>query len=141
MEQPSTALIEDLVIANRVLAQQNVVDGYGHVSVRHDRDPNRYLMSRSLAPALVTVDDIMEYDLDSIALDPKGRRTYGERFIHGEIYKTRPEVKAVVHSHALELIPFSVCKAPLRAIYHMSYFVGHSVPVFDTRAVGDGKAG
>src|SRR5262245_23418973 len=85
-------LVEDLVAANRILVQQGVLDGYGHVSVRHDRDANRYLMSRSIAPELVTSADVLEYDLDSVAVDPRGRAGYLERFIHGEIYKARPDV-------------------------------------------------
>src|SRR5260370_21146906 len=88
------ALLEDLVAASRILADQGVLDGYGHVSVRHDRDPSRYLMSRSLAPALVTAADIMEGDLDSVPVDPRGRTGFIERFIHGEIYKARPDVPA-----------------------------------------------
>src|SRR5262249_41056683 len=88
-------LIEDLVAANRVLPDQGVLDGYGHVSVRDGRDPNRYLMSRSLAPELVTAADVLEYDLDSNGVDPKGRSLYLERFMHGEIYKARPDVKAI----------------------------------------------
>ena len=87
------ALIEDLVAANRILYDQGVVDGFGHVSARHDKDPNRYLMSRSMAPALVTADDILEYDLDSTPIDQRGRAVYLERFIHGEIYKLRPDVR------------------------------------------------
>jgi len=111
---PSTAgpgdpkLIEDLVAANRILADQGVVDGYGHVSVRHDKAADRYLMSRSIAPELVTAADIMEYDLDSVPVDPKGRATYLERFIHGEIYRVRPDVLAVVHNHSPSVIPFGV---------------------------------
>src|SRR5580692_12877972 len=84
------ALIDDLVAANRILYDQGVVDGFGHVSARHNKDPNRYLLARSMAPALVTVDDIMEYDLDSTPVDQRGRAVYLERFIHGEIYKLRP---------------------------------------------------
>src|SRR5713101_4183922 len=126
-------LIEDLVAANRILVDQAVLDGYGHVSVRHDRDPNRYLMSRSLAPALVTSADIMEWDLDSTAVDPRGRTGFLERFIHGEIYKARPDVKAVVHNHSPSVIPFSVTTAPLLPLYHMSAFLGGGVPVFDIK--------
>jgi len=127
-------LIEDLVAANRILVDQGVLDGYGHVSVRHDRDPNRYLMSRSIAPELVTVADVMEYDLDSVPVDPRGRATYLERFIHGEIYKVRPDVKAVVHNHSPSVIPFGATGAPLRPLYHMSAFLSGGVPVFDIRA-------
>jgi HCOMODA/2-hydroxy-3-carboxy-muconic semialdehyde decarboxylase len=110
------ALIEDLVAANRILAQEGVLDAYGHVSIRHPSDPNHYLMSRSLAPILVTADDIMEYDLDSNPLDPKGRRSVLERFIHGEIYKVRQDVRAVIHSHSPSVVPFGVTQVPMRPI-------------------------
>src|SRR5215475_6844300 len=93
--QPDPRLIEDLVVANRVLADLGVLDGFGHVSVRHDKDPSRFRMSRSMAPALVKAEDILEYDLDSNAIDAKGRALFLERFIHGEIYKARPDIKAV----------------------------------------------
>ncbi len=129
-------LIEDLVAANRILVDQGVLDGYGHASVRHDRDPNRYLMSRSIAPELVTAADIMEFDLDSTAVDPRGRGVYLERFIHGEVYKTRPDVRAVVHHHSPSVIPFSVSDKALRPIYHMAAFLGDGVPVFEIRAAG-----
>ena len=112
---PDPKLIEDLVAANRMLADLGVVDGFGHVSVRHDKDPNRYLMSRSMAPALVTAEDILEFDLDSTPSMPTGRAVFLERFIHGEIYKARPDVKAVVHSHSPSVIPFGVVKVPLQA--------------------------
>ena len=105
-------LIEDLVAANRILVDQGVVDGYGHVSVRHDKAADRYLMSRSIAPELVTAADIMEYDLDSVPVDPQGRATYLERFIHGEIYRVRPDVRAIVHNHSPSVIPFGVTGAP-----------------------------
>jgi HCOMODA/2-hydroxy-3-carboxy-muconic semialdehyde decarboxylase len=133
--QPDPKLIEDLVIANRVLADLGVVDGFGHVSVRNDKDANRYLMSRSMAPALVKAEDILEYDLDSNALDAKGRALFLERFIHGEIYKARPDVKAVVHSHSPSIIPFGVSKTRLQPIYHMSSFMGLDVPIFEIRDV------
>jgi HCOMODA/2-hydroxy-3-carboxy-muconic semialdehyde decarboxylase len=132
---PDPKLLEDLVTANRVLADLGVVDGFGHVSVRHDKDPNRYLMSRSMAPALVKADDILEYDLDSTAVDAKGQASFLERFIHGEIYKARPDVKAVVHSHSPSVIPFGVSKTRLQPIYHMSSFLGLDVPVFEIRDV------
>jgi len=126
-------LLEDLMAANRILADQGVVDGYGHVSLRHPADPQRYLMSRSLAPELVPVTDIMENDIDSTAVDPRGRTSYLERFIHGEIYRARPDVVAIVHNHSPSVIPFGVSTAPLRPLYHMSAFLGGGVPVFDIR--------
>jgi len=126
-------LIEDLVAANRVLADQGVVDGYGHVSVRHPADPQRYLMSRSIAPEIVTASDVMEYDLDSNPVDARGRSIYLERFIHGEIYRARPDVTTVVHNHSPSVIPFGVSTAPLRPLYHMSAFLGGGVPVFDIK--------
>ena len=132
------ALIDDLVAANRILVDQGVVDGYGHVSVRHPADPQRYLMSRSIAPELVTAADIMEYDLDSTAVDARGRTSYLERFIHGEIYRARPDVKAIVHNHSPSVIPFGVSTAPLRPLYHMSAFLGGGVPVFDIKAAAGG---
>ena len=130
---PDPKLVEDLVAANRILADQGVVDGFGHVSVRHDRDPNRYLLSRSLAPELVTAADIMEFDLESAPVDARGRTTFLERFIHGEIYKVRPDVKAVVHNHSPSVIPFGVTGGALRPLYHMSAFLGGGVPLYDIR--------
>ena len=132
---PDPKLIEDLVVGNHVLAELGVVDGFGHLSVRHDKDPNRYLMSRSMAPALVKPEDILEYDLDSVAVDERGRALFLERFIHGEIYKARPDVKAIVHSHSPSIIPFSVSQTRLQPIYHMSSFLGLDVPVFEIRDV------
>jgi ribulose-5-phosphate 4-epimerase/fuculose-1-phosphate aldolase len=125
------ALLDDLVAANRILYDKGVVDGFGHVSVRHDKDPNRYLLSRSMAPALVTVDDILEYDLESNPVDPKGRTSYLERFIHGELYKARPDIIAVVHSHSPAVIPFADTAVPLRPMNHIAGFLGGGVPVFD----------
>jgi len=130
---PDPQLVEDLVAAGRILVDQNVLDGYGHVSARHDRDPSRYLMTRSLAPELVTAADIMEYDLESNPVDARGRAMFIERFIHGEIYKGRPDVKAVVHCHSPSVIPFGVTGVPLRPLYHMSGFIWEGVPVFDIR--------
>jgi ribulose-5-phosphate 4-epimerase/fuculose-1-phosphate aldolase len=126
-------LIDDLVAANRILADQAVLDGWGHVSVRHPHDPTRYLLSRSRAPELVSADDIMEFDLDSNPVEGKGRPLYTERFIHGEIYKARPDVIAIVHTHAPALIPFGITKVPLKPVYHRSAFVSAGVPVFEIR--------
>jgi HCOMODA/2-hydroxy-3-carboxy-muconic semialdehyde decarboxylase len=130
------SLMQDLVIANRVLTDLNVLDGFGHVSMRHPTNPERYLMGRSLAPALVTADDIIEYDLDSNAIDAKGRASFLERFIHGEIYKLRPDVKAVVHTHSQGVIPFGVSSVPMRPIFHLAAFLPPVVPVFEIRDPG-----
>ena len=127
------SLIEDLVCAYRILAEHGVIDGYGHVSVRSDRDPGRYFLARSLAPELVTEADIMEYDLDSNPVDQRGRDMYRARFSHGEIYKARPGVSAVVHNHSPSVIPFGVTTAALRPIFHMAAFVGEGVPTFEIR--------
>ena len=102
------AQLEDLVIANRILAHEGVVDGFGHVSLRHPERPDRFFMSRSRSPELVTRDDIMEFDLDCNAIDQRGRVMYGERPIHGAIFQARPDVGSVVHNHAHEIIPYSV---------------------------------
>jgi ribulose-5-phosphate 4-epimerase/fuculose-1-phosphate aldolase len=129
-------VIDDLVAANRILSDQGVVDGFGHVSARHPENPARFLLARSMAPGLVTPGDIMEFDLDGAALDPRGRALYTERFIHSEIYKAYPEISAVVHSHSPSIIPFGVTAVPLRPIYHMSSFLGAGVPVFEIRDAG-----
>src|ERR1700740_3429909 len=107
---------DDLVAANRILDREGVLDGFGHVSARHGTDPARFLLARSMAPGLVTVDDIIEFDVDGNAIDPRGRALYVERFIHSEIYKAHPEVEAVVHSHSPSIIPFGATAVPLRPI-------------------------
>jgi ribulose-5-phosphate 4-epimerase/fuculose-1-phosphate aldolase len=127
------ALLEDMVIGSRVLADFGVLDGFGHVSARHPTNPNHFLMARSLAPALVTADDIMEFDLDGNAVDARGRTVFLERFIHSEIYKARPDVMSVVHTHSPGVIPFSVTKVPLRAMYHSPSFLAAGAPVWDIR--------
>ena len=130
------AAIDDLVTANRILAHENVVDGFGHVSVRDPQNPNRYRLARSMAPALVTAADILTYDLDSNALDANGRASYAERFIHGAIYKVRPEVNAIVHAHTPAVIPFGVSAVRLQPVFHMGAFLGAGVPVFEIRDAG-----
>ncbi len=125
------ALIDDLVAANRILAYQGVLDAFGHISIRHPRHPERYLMSRWIAPALVAAADIVELDLDSNALTQKGARLYSERYIHGEIYKKRPDVQAIVHSHSPTVVPFGVTEAAFRPILHNAAFLGSAVPVYD----------
>ena len=127
------ALLDDLVAANRILFDQGVVDGFGHVSVRHDKDPNRFLLARSMAPALVTAEDIMEFDLDGNPVDARGRAVYLERFIHSEIMRLNPAVMSVVHSHSPAVIPFGVSRVPLKPLYHMSGFLGTGAPVFEIR--------
>ena len=127
------ALLEDIVVGSRILADFGVVDGFGHVSARHPTNPNHFLMSRSLAPALVTADDIMEFDLDGNPVDARGRAVFLERFIHSEIYKARPDVMSVVHTHSPGVIPFSVSKVPLRAMFHNPAFLAVGVPVWDIR--------
>jgi len=127
------ALLEDMVIGSRILADFGVLDGFGHVSARHPTNPTHFLMARSLAPALVTADDIMEFDLDGNAVDARGRTVFLERFIHSEIYKARPDVMGVVHTHSAGVIPFSVTKVPLRAMFHNPSFLAAGVPVWDIR--------
>ena len=130
-------LIEDLVIGNKILYKLNVVDAFGHISVRHPTDPQKYLMSRHLPPGMVTAKDIALFDLDSNALTHSDRPQYSERFIHGEIYKLRPDVLSVVHCHARPLIPFGIAKgAKLRPIFHMCGFLGCGVPIFEIRKAG-----
>jgi ribulose-5-phosphate 4-epimerase/fuculose-1-phosphate aldolase len=128
--------VDDLVTANRILAHENVVDGFGHVSARTPQDPSRYWLARSMAPALVTAADIMTYDLDSNPLDANGRTSYAERFIHGAIYKARPDVKAIVHAHTPSVIPFGISPVRLQPVFHMSAFLGAGVPVFEIRDAG-----
>lgn len=132
------SLIEDLVAANRILAEHGVIDAYGHVSVRSDRDPNRYFLARSIAPECVVAEDILEYDLDSNPVDARGRESVRERFIHGEIFKARPEVNAVVHNHSPSVVPFSVTKVGMQPLFHMAAFVGLGVPNFEIRKVQKG---
>jgi ribulose-5-phosphate 4-epimerase/fuculose-1-phosphate aldolase len=131
----SKALIDDLVAASRILAQYEVLDAYGHVSARSDKRPDRFIMSRAVAPALVTAKDLMELDADSEALAGDKRKGFIERYIHGEIYRARPEVMAVVHSHSPSSIPFGVTRTKLRPIYHMGAFLWSGTPVFDIRSV------
>jgi ribulose-5-phosphate 4-epimerase/fuculose-1-phosphate aldolase len=133
---PSPALIEDLVAANRILSNEGVVDGFGHVSVRHGTTIGVFLLARSMAPGLVTAADIMQFGDDGEALGGDHRTAYVERYIHSEIYKALPTVQAVVHSHSPAVIPFGVTSARLRPIYHMSSFLGRDVPIFEIRDTG-----
>jgi ribulose-5-phosphate 4-epimerase/fuculose-1-phosphate aldolase len=131
--------IADLIEANHILADQGVLDGLGHVSVRSVKNPKHYYMSRSRSAAGVTRADIMEFDENSNPIDQQGRPMYGERFIHGEIYRIHPEIQAVVHSHTMSVLPFGLTGTPFQAAIHMAGFIGSKpVPVFDIRdAEGD----
>ncbi|MET3920802.1 class II aldolase/adducin family protein [Arthrobacter sp. UYEF20] len=139
MKQENTSRavqLADLVDANHILFDQGVLDAFGHVSTRVADRPDRFLLSRNLAPALVSEDDILEFNLDGETLDP--RPVYLERFIHGEIYKARPDVLAIVHSHSPAVVPFSVVDTPLRAVMHMAGFLAKPTPVFEIRdVIGD----
>jgi len=126
-------LIEELVTANRILANQGIVDSFGHVSVRHPDNPKRYLLSRSRAPERVEAADIMEFTLEGDPVDARGRKPYLERFIHGAAYEMRPDVMAVVHNHSPGVIPFGVTGLKLKPIMHMCATIGHEVPIWDQR--------
>jgi ribulose-5-phosphate 4-epimerase/fuculose-1-phosphate aldolase len=130
------ALVAELVIANHILANEGVLDGYGHVSVRNPADANRYFLARAGAPALVTAADITEYDLDSQPITNAATAGYQERFIHGQIYKARPDVMAVIHCHCSEVIPFGATTVAMRPMYHMGYFIAEGVPVWDIKKAG-----
>ena len=125
-------LIEELVTANRILAREGVVDSFGHISVRHPDNPQRYLLSRSRAPDCIERDDIMEFTLDGTPVDPRGRAPYLERFIHGALYEARPDVMSVVHNHSESVIPFAVTAKRIKPIFHMGASIGHEVPVWDS---------
>lgn len=131
-------LIDKLVLANRILYDQGVVDGLGHVSLRHPSEPGVYLLSSNRAPAMVRRRDILRYDFDGNAISKTSERPYLERFIHGEIYRARPDVTAVVHSHSPSVIPFAATRSRLRPVFHMAGFLGAGSAHFDTRdAFGD----
>ena len=125
-------VLEELVTANRILAREEVVDSFGHVSVRHPERPDRYLLSRARAPDCIEVDDIMEFTLEGEAVDARGRKPYLERFIHGALYEARPDVQAVVHNHSPSVIPFGVTGTKLKPLLHMCASIGHHVPLWDS---------
>jgi ribulose-5-phosphate 4-epimerase/fuculose-1-phosphate aldolase len=137
METPKSAgpvaaeIMADLAAASRILAARGVVDGFGHVSMRHPDAPDRFLMSKSIAPAMVVPDDIIEYDLDSVPCNANGRGSFLERFIHGEIYRMRPDINSVVHSHSPSVIPFGLVETEMKAMFHNAAFLAAGVPVFD----------
>jgi HCOMODA/2-hydroxy-3-carboxy-muconic semialdehyde decarboxylase len=131
----SKTLLDDLVAGSRILADHGVLDAYGHVSARSDKRPDHFIMSRSRAPALVSAADLVEWNADREAATGDKRKGFIERYIHGEIYRARPEVMAVVHSHSPSVIPFGVTKTKLRPIYHMGSFLWSGTPVWDIRKV------
>jgi HCOMODA/2-hydroxy-3-carboxy-muconic semialdehyde decarboxylase len=124
-------VLDDIVVGSRILADLGVVDGFGHVSARHPTNPSHFLMARSVAPALVTAEDIMEFDENGEPVDARGRAIFLERFIHAAIYRARPDVMAVVHAHSLGVIPFANSKTPLKPMFHNGAFVGAGAPVWD----------
>jgi HCOMODA/2-hydroxy-3-carboxy-muconic semialdehyde decarboxylase len=130
-----SSALEELVTANRILAREGVVDSFGHVSIRHPKNPTRFFLSRARAPECIEVDDLMEYTLDGAPVDAAGRAGYSERFIHGGVYEARPEVQAVVHHHSPSVIPFTVTATPLRPLLHMCASMGSDIPLWDSRTV------
>jgi HCOMODA/2-hydroxy-3-carboxy-muconic semialdehyde decarboxylase len=129
----ASAAISELVIANRIVAHLKLVDSFGHVTVRNPENPQRFFMSRARAPRLVTKEDILEFNLDSTPVDLRGLKPYSERFIHGCLYKLRPDVMAICHNHAHELLPLAVTKTVMRPALHTAAIFGHEVPVWDIR--------
>src|SRR5579863_6221275 len=127
-------VLEELVTANRILANEGIVDSFGHVSARHPDNPQHYLLSRARAPERIERGDIVEYTLDGTAIDERGRAPYLERFIHGAIYEARPDVHAVVHNHSPSVIPFGVTGTKLKPLLHMCASCGHEVPIWDSQA-------
>lgn len=132
---PEGRVLDDLVTANRILADRGILDGYGHVSARSPKQSDRFFLSRAKAPALVVAADILEYDLDGRAVSATARPDYIERYIHAAIYRARPDVRAVVHAHTPSLVAFADSSVPMRAMYHMSSFLAGGVPIFDVRDV------
>ena len=133
-------LIEDLVAANRILAEHGVIDAYGHVSIRSPKDPKRFFLARNIAPEIVQGEDLLEYGLDGEPVDPARKGdSVTERYIHSEVYRARPEVMAVVHNHSPSVVPFSVTNVPMRPLFHMAAFIGEGVPNFEIRKVKKGS--
>jgi HCOMODA/2-hydroxy-3-carboxy-muconic semialdehyde decarboxylase len=128
-----SAFLRDLAIANRILAHEGVVDAFGHVSIRHPERAERYFMARSRAPELVSVEDLMEFQLDGTPIDARGRAPYAERFIHGAIYEKRKDVQSVIHNHSHEIIPYGITPVKLRPVLHVGAAIGEDVPVWDIR--------
>ena len=134
-DAPDAAQVAELVLANHILANEGVLDAYGHVSVRDTRNPNHFLLAKAAPAGIVTAADIIEYDMDGKPVRPTNGDGYLERFIHAEIYKSRPDVMSVIHSHSPEVIPFTVTSVPLRPMIHIAGFIPQMVKVFDNRPV------
>jgi ribulose-5-phosphate 4-epimerase/fuculose-1-phosphate aldolase len=128
------SVLRDLVMANRILAREGIIDDFGHVSVRHPEDPGRYFLSRSRSPEIVTMDDIVEFTLDGEPVRPEKRNLYKERALHGTIYMARPDVQAVAHHHARSILPFTITDLRLRPVFHMASVIGAEVPKWDSQA-------
>ena len=127
------ATLSNIVVANHILANEEVVDAFGHISFRHPEDPEKYLLSRARAPELIEADDIVTYRLDGEAINAGDRRPYSERMIHGAIYEQRPDVNVVIHNHSYEVIPFASTGTPLRPVTHTCAPIGGNIPVWDMR--------
>jgi ribulose-5-phosphate 4-epimerase/fuculose-1-phosphate aldolase len=130
-----TEVLEELVTANRILAREGVVDAFGHVSVRHPEEAERFILSRARAPECIEAADLMEFTLEGVPEDAAGRKPYAERFIHAAVYEARPDVYAVVHNHSPSVIPFGITGTPLRPVMHMCASMGAHVPLWDSRTV------
>jgi HCOMODA/2-hydroxy-3-carboxy-muconic semialdehyde decarboxylase len=129
----ASAALSELVIANRVIAHLKLVDSFGHITIRNPENPQRFFISRARAPGLVTKEDILEFNLDSTPIDLRGLRPYSERFIHGCLYNARPDVMAICHNHAHELLPLAITKTVMRPALHSASVIGRKVPVWDIR--------
>lgn len=132
-DKQTQSLIRDLVIANRILAREGIIDDFGHVSVRHPTNPERYFLSRSRSPEIVSIDDIVEFTLEGEPVRPENRRLYAERALHGTIYMARPDVNAVSHHHARSILPFTLTDLPLKPVFHMAAVIGADVPKWDSQ--------
>ena len=125
--------LKELVAANRILAHEQVLDAFGHISIRHPERPDRFFLARARSPELVNASDLMEYDLDCNPIDHRGQLMFGERPIHGAIFRTRPDVNAVIHHHAHPILPFTFMDEKLRPVFHMGGLMGKVVPAWDIR--------
>ena len=131
MDNKMRTLLDELVIANHVLANEKVVDSFGHISVRNPENPKHFFLSCSRSPEIVSIEDIMEFDLEGNNVDGSLLRPYGERFIHGALLEARPEIQSVVHNHSLSVIPFGVTNTPLLPIIHTGAAIGRNIPTWD----------